>query len=214
MHVSIPNILRTAGRYAASHPRVLGDIARHAFNRRLAIPLDAIRWATTLVRGSSAPKDITVIAQPPALGLGATASVMGTEVRVDAAIIVDAIDATNDHVKVTLRVRDLRASVLNNLNGNLAKLFKSGALNLSKPASLLNFVPKRPAAILEAKDDRFVIDLMKFDKLAQNPHFLKALAAVTPVLSIGEIRTEGDLLVIGLRTSPGRIRETFQALRG
>lgn len=212
--LKVSQILMSLGRYAASHPRMFGEIARHALNRRLAIPLDLVRWAATLIpSGDKAPKDVTVIAQPPALGLGATANLMGTELRVDAALLVDAIDATREAVKVTFRVKDLRASVLNNLQGNLAKLLASGALNLSKPASLLNFVPKRPPAILEAKEDRFVIDLLKFPQLAANPGFQKALATMTPILAIGDIHTEGDLLVIGLKANPRGIRESIQAFR-
>lgn len=215
MSLNVPQLLKSLGRYAATHPRLFGEIARHAFNRRLAIPLDLVRWGVTLIPPSgSAPKDVTVIAQPPALGLGATANLMGTELRVDAALIIDAIDATTEAVKVTLRVKDLRASVLNNLQGNLAKLLASGALNLGKPASMLNFVPKRPPAILEAKEDRFVIDLLKFPQLANNPAFQKALRAVTPILSIGDIRTEGDLLLIGLRATPRGFKESIAALRG
>jgi hypothetical protein len=213
-HLNVMNLVKSASRYAASHPRLVGDIARHALNRRLAIPLDLVRWAVTLIpAGDKAPKDVTVIPQPPALGLGATANIMGTELRVDAALVIDAIDATTESVKVTLRIKDLRASVLNNLQGNLAKLLASGALNLSKPASLLNFVPKRPPAILEAKEDRFVIDLLKFPQLAANPAFQKALRTVTPVLAIGDIRTEGDLLVIGLRANPRGLRESIAGLR-
>jgi len=212
--LKVSQILKSLGRYAASHPRLFGEIARHALNRRLAVPLDLVRWAVTLAPGGDkAPKDITVIAQPPALGLGATANIMGTEMRVDAALLIDAIDATTAAVKVTFRVRDLRASVLNNLQGNLAKLLASGALNLSKPASLLNFVPKRPPAILEAKEDRFVIDLLKFPQLAANPSFQKALRTMTPILAIGDIHTEGDLLVIGLKATPRGLRESFQAFR-
>src|SRR5690349_14858367 len=95
--LKIADILRSLGRYAASHPRLFGEIARHALSRRLAIPLDLVRWAATLApSGDKAPKDITVIAQPPALGLGATANLMGTEMRVDAALLIDAIDATTD----------------------------------------------------------------------------------------------------------------------
>jgi hypothetical protein len=214
MQLNVPQLIKSLGRYAASHPRLVGEIARHAFNRRLAIPLDLVRWGATLIpSGDKSPKDVTVIAQSPALGLGATANIMGTELRVDAALLIDAIDATNEAVKVTFRVRDLRASVLNNLQGNLAKLLASGALNLSKPASLLNFVPKRPPAILEAKEDRFVIDLLRFPQLAENPAFQKALRAVTPILAIGDIRTEGDLLLIGLRANPRGLKESLQALR-
>jgi hypothetical protein len=214
--LKVSQILRSLGRYAASHPRLFGEIARHALSRRLAVPLDLVRWAATLVpNGDKAPKDITVIAQPPALGLGATANLMGTELRVDAALLIDAIDATRDAVKVTFRVKDLRASVLNNLQGNLAKLLASGALNLGKPASLLNFLgPKRPPAILEAKDGLFVIDLLKVPKLAQNPRFQRALAGVTPILAIGDIYTEGDLLVIGLKANPRGLRESIAGFRG
>jgi len=214
MQAMIFNVLKSAGRYAAANPRLLGEIAKNALHGRLTVPLDLLRWATTLLpAGDSTPSDMTVVAQPPALGLGATANVMGTQIRVDAALIIDGLDTNSDQFKVTVRVRDLRASVLNNLDGNLAKLLKSGALNLSKPASLLGFVPKKPAAILEAKDDRFVIDLLKFDQISENPAIRKALAALTPILSIGEIRTEGDNLLIGLRASPRGFRETLVALR-
>ncbi len=215
MQGTIFNVLKSAGRYAAANPRLLGEIARNALHGRLTVPLDLLRWATTLLPpGGSTPSDMTVVAQPPALGLGATANLMGTQLRVDAALLIDALDTSTDAFKVTLRVRDLRASVLNNLDGNLAKLLKSGALNLSKPASLLNFVPKKPPAILEAKEDRFVVDLLKFDQVANNPTIRKVLATLTPILSIGEIRTEGDNLIIGLRASPRGFRDTLAAIRG
>jgi len=208
---SIGTMLKSAGKYTASHPRVLGDILRHAIGGRLAIPLDALRWATTLVPEKQA-KDLTVLAQPPAVGVGATLNLMGTELRVDGALTFETIEASNETVKISFRVGDLRASVLNNLQGNLAKLLASGVINLKKPASLLNFVPKKPPALVEAKDDRFVIDLIKIPNLAQNPRFQKALAAVTPVLQIAQIRTEDDLLVIGLSVSPSRIIEAVKAL--
>lgn len=215
MQAMIFNVLKSAGRYAAANPRLLGEIAKNALHGRLTVPLDLLRWATTLLpRGGSTPTDMTVVAQPPALGLGATANLMGTQLRVDAALLIDALDTSAEAFKVTVRVRDLRASVLNNLDGNLAKLLKSGALNLSKPASLLNFVPKKPPAILEAKEDRFVIDLLKFDEIAGNPTIRKVLATLTPILAIGEIRTEGDNLIIGLRASPRGFRDSLAALRG
>lgn len=210
---SIGTLIKSAGKYTASHPRLLGDIARHAFGGRLAIPLDLLRWGSTLVPDNQA-KDLTVLAQPPALGVGATLNLMGTELRVDGAITFEQIDATTDSLRVSFKVGDLRASVLNNLQGNLAKLLASGVINLKKPASLLNFVPKKPPFLVEAKDDRFVLELMKVPKLAQNPRIQKALAAVTPVLQIAQIRTEDDLLVIGLNIQPRRIFEAVQALFG
>jgi len=208
---SIGTLLKSAGKYTASHPRILGDILRHALGGRLAIPLDALRWAASLVPEKQA-KDLTVLAQPPAVGVGATVDLMGTELRVDAAVTFETIDASTDAVRIAFKVGDLRASVLNNLQGNLAKLLASGVINLKKPASLLNFVPKKPPALVEAKDDHFVIDLIKIPKLAQNPRFQKALAAVTPVLSIAQIKTEDDLLIIGIQAAPRRIVEAVRAL--
>lgn len=209
----IGTLIKSAGKYTASHPRLLGDIARHAFGGRLAIPLDILRWAASKVPDKQA-KDLTVLAQPPALGVGATANLMGTELRIDAAIYFESIEASNDSLKVTFTVGDLRASVLNNLQGNLAKMLASGVLNLKKPAQMLNMVGKKPPFIIEAKDDRFVVEVMKIGKLAQNPRVQKLLAAVTPVVKIVEVRTEDDLLVIGLNLSPSRILEAFSALRG
>ncbi|MFT7583026.1 MAG: hypothetical protein ACI9MR_004712, partial [Myxococcota bacterium] len=66
MAISIPNILKSAGRYSAAHPKVLGQIARAAFQRRLAIPLDSLRWLVReLPQNKSAPKDITLVSQDP-----------------------------------------------------------------------------------------------------------------------------------------------------
>ena len=215
MGISIQQTLKSAGRYAASNPRVLGQIARFAFQRQLAIPLDSLRWlVANMPLGKKAPTDITITGIEPAIGLGATADVMGTSVRIDAAVHIDKIDAAVDDLVVTLRLNDLRASVLNNLDGNLAKLLKSGVLKLGKPASLLSMIPKKPKFIVDAKDDRFVLDLMKIDAVRNNPTIQKALRTLTPVLTIGRIRTEGDLLLIGLTPHPAGIRQAFAGFRG
>ncbi|MCB9733895.1 MAG: hypothetical protein H6745_14950 [Deltaproteobacteria bacterium] len=215
MSISITNVVKSAGRYVTRHPRVLGEIARYALQRRLAIPLDSLRWLiANLPMGSSAPRDIVLSAAPPALGVGFTIDAMGTGVRVDANIFIDHLHAAPGELQVTLRLKDLRATVLNNLDGNLAKLLKSGALNLAKPASLLAMLgKKKPAMIVEAKDDMFVLDLMQVPALAENPTVQKTLGAVTPVLSVSDVRTEQDNLVISLKTRPSGIRESIANIR-
>jgi len=137
---------------------------------------------------------------------------------VDRAVNENAIKALyQEQLKLSKQSEEIHARqilVANQADGDaVKKLLASGALNLSKPASLLNFVPKRPPAILEAKEDRFVIDLLKFPQLAANPSFQKALRTMTPILAIGDIHTEGDLLVIGLKATPRGLRESFQAFR-
>lgn len=214
MSISIPNVVKSAGRYVTRHPKVLGEIARYALQRRLAIPLDTLRWFAEQQSGGKGPRDVVVSAQSPALGIGATADAMGTQVRVDANIHIDHLHAAPGELTVTLRVKDLKASVLNNLDGNLAKLLKSGVLNLSKPASLLSMLgKKKPAAIVDAKDDLFVVDLMQVKAIARNPTVQKVIAALSPVLQVADVRTEGDHLVIGLKARPSGIRESFAAFR-
>jgi len=215
MAISIPTVVKSAGRYVTRNPRVLGEIARFAFQRRLAIPLDSLRWLVSqLPSKKAAPRDIVISAQPPALGIGLTVDAMGTEVRVDANIRVDHLHAAPGELQVTVRVQDLRATVLNNLDGNLAKLLKSGALNLAKPASLLMMLgKKKPSMIVDAKDDMFVLDLMQVPKLASNPGVQKALSTLTPVLAVADVRTEGDHLVLALKTRPRGFRESLANLR-
>lgn len=209
----IPNVVKSAGRYVTRHPRVVGEIARYALQRRLAIPLDSLRYFANQP-GGTGPKDIVLSAQVPALGVGATLDAMGTMVRVDANVYVDHVHAGPGELRVTIRVKDLKASVLNNLDGNLAKLLKSGVLNLAKPASLLSMMGgKKPALIVEAKDDMFVLDLMQVKSLARDSRLQKALATLTPVLAVSDVRTEGDHLVLALKASPKGFREALAALR-
>lgn len=214
MAISVPNMLKSAGVYLSRHPRVLGEIARYALQRRLAIPLDSLRWLVEqMPAGKSAPQDIVLTAQPPAIGLGATLDLMGTRLRVDAAIHVVHIHATPQELQVTIRVKDLRASVLNNLDGNLAKLLKSGVIDLSKPANTLKMIGNKPKLIADAKDDMFVLDLMQLANVRDNPMIGKVLAGLTPILSVAEVHTAGDTLAIGLRARPSGLKESFANLR-
>ncbi|PKN54223.1 MAG: hypothetical protein CVU56_27780 [Deltaproteobacteria bacterium HGW-Deltaproteobacteria-14] len=192
---------------------MVGEIARYALQRRLAIPLDSLRYFANQP-GGTGPKDIVLSAKSPALGVGATLDAMGTMVRVDANVYVDHVHAGPGELRVTIRVKDLKASVLNNLDGNLAKLLKSGVLNLAKPASLLSMMGgKKPALIVEAKDDMFVLDLMQVKSLARDSRLQKALATLSPVLAVSDVRTEGDTLLLALKASPKGFREALAAIR-
>ena len=60
----------------------------------------------------------------------------------------------------------------------------------------------KPPMIISAHGDLFVLDLLKLPKLAKNPLARRIVAAMSEVLSVKELATEGDLLVLGLGTSP------------
>ena len=90
---------------------------------------------------------------------------------------------------------------------------KSGALDLSKPGNLVKFIPKRPAAIVEAHDDRIVIDLMKIPQIGNNPRVRRALSIITPLVGIRAIETDGDHLYVALRATPAGLGQAIAALR-
>ena len=94
-----------------------------------------------------------------------------------------------------------------------ALLLKSGALDLSKPGNLANFMPKRPPALVEAKDDRLVLDLMKVPKIAENPKVKTVLGVVTPVLVIRDIVVANDHIQIAWRPRIAGLAEALSALR-
>jgi hypothetical protein len=79
----------------------------------------------------------------------------------------------------------------------------------------MGYLPMKPAIILSAQGDLFVLDLLKLPKLAKNPMARRTVAALSEVMAVRELCTEDDLLVLGLRAIPlgfmaavGHLRET------
>ena len=104
-------------------------------------------------------------------------------------------------IRVATRVSEMSLKVLDGFQTPVAALVQSGALDLSKPGNLVAFIPKRPAAIVDAKDDRIVIDALRVPSLAANPKVKKALAIATPVLGVRAIRSKDDHLDVHLKAT-------------
>lgn len=207
-------ILEAAFGYVRRNPEEIVHAARNATSLRFGVPLAALRWAVLqLPAGKRMPTDVEIGTAPPAMRLGATLDAMGTPVRATASVRVEDINTTHDSVRVGLRVRDLKLEVIGDSASPVATLIRSGALDLSKPGNVVKYLPKKPEFIIEADDDRIVIDLLKAPKLAQNPVFRRILEAVTPVLHVGAVETENDHLYIRLRATPSGLPQLVQALR-
>ncbi len=71
-------------------------------------------------------------------------------------------------MRIGIKLSDVKLALLGDSNAPVATLIKSGALDLSKPGNLVKFLPKRPPAIVEADEDRIVVDLMKVPAIASN----------------------------------------------
>ncbi len=194
---------RSASRFVARNPFTMMKMARHALGLRMAIPLDALRWfVENTPPGKSAPQDVTINADPPAITMGASLELMGTPVRATASLRVDELRIHPDELRLQLHLSNVSLKLLADSATPVAGLIKSGALDLSKPGNLANFMPKKPAVLIEAHDDVIVLDLMKNPKIAGNFRLRKVLQRLTPVVNIAVLRTEGDFLIIGLRATP------------
>lgn len=185
--------------YLLANPVFLVRAAVNAARLRLGIPLDALRWLIArLAQGPKVPKDIELRPIAPGLHVAGSLNMMGTPLRVSATLHFDSARATSDQVLLGVRVRDL--AVKAPAESPVTQMV--GALDLSKPGNLMMFLPRRPAALVEARDDLFVFDLLKVGKFASNTRLRRGLLALSEILVVRDLSVEDELLVLSLRALP------------
>ncbi len=199
MLIDPKDALRTAARYLQHHPDVLRKVASNARDYKITVPLDALRYVARKAEGKkNAPRELTIEATPPGLTVAGLVNVMGTALKFSATVRVDDINVTESELRFQVKLNGVKLGVEGDGSSPVAALIKSGVLDLSKPGNIARYMPNRPASIVEAEDDRVVVDLMRDDKLTRNPKFARAMSLVTPVLGVRKIGTEGDALVVEL----------------
>ena len=209
----VRDFLSAATNYIRRNPDEIVRATLNAGRLRFGVPIAALRWLAGQAKGKKAPKDIELGAVPPALRLTATVDAMGTQLRAGANVHIDEIEITPETIRIGMRVAEVKLKVLDDSETPVATLVKSGALDLSKPGNLVKFIPKRPKAIVDAHDDRIVIDLMHIPAIGENKRLRRALQIVSPLVGIRAIETEGDHVFIALRATPAGLREAIVALR-
>jgi hypothetical protein len=209
-------IARAAIGYVRKNPEELVRAAVNAATLRFGLPIAALRWAAEQAgTGKKMPKDIELEAVPPALRCAATIDAMGTPVRAVGSVKIDEVRIEEGAFVLGVRVRDLKLTVLDDsVASPVAMLIKSGALDLSKPGNIVNYLPKKPEAILEASGDRIVVDLLKIPQLAKNPRFRMALKALSPVLGVHAVETEADHIYLRLNPKPRGLLAAARSFRG
>jgi hypothetical protein len=207
-------LLRTAGNYLRAHPEEIWRAVKGAAGLRFGLPMDALRYLVQeFATGEKAPKDVVIEAAPPGIRASLTVTAMGTPLRVSLIVYVEEIDVTMESMRFVLRLENLTLKVLGDANTPIAGFIKSGALDLSKPANLVNIMPKKPAALVDAKDDLVTIDLMKVPKIADNPKVRRALPVLLPVVGLSAIQTKDDHLDLHLKVKVGGVPEAIAAAR-
>jgi len=207
-------ILSAATDYLKTHPEEILRAARGALGLRVGVPLDALRYfARELTGGTKLPRDIEIDSAPPGLRIAMTVEAAGSTLRVSQILYVEEVNVASDEIRVALRVAELSLKVLEGFQTPVAALVQSGALDLSKPGNLIAFLPKKPALIVDSKDDRIVLDVMKVAKVAGNPKVRRALAITTPVLGVRGIRSKDDHLDVYLKASLSGLPVALSAAR-
>jgi hypothetical protein len=207
-------LLRVAGNYLKAHPEEIWRAMKGAAGLRFGVPMDTLRYLVReFATGEKAPKEVVIEAAPPGIRAALTVSAMGTPLRVSLIVYVEEVDIRTDTLRFVLRLSDLSLKVLGEANTPIAGFIKSGALDLSKPANLVNIMPKKPAALVDAKDDLITLDLMKVPKIAENPKLRRALPIVLPAVSLSAIQTKDDHLDLHLKFRAAGVPEAFAAAR-
>jgi hypothetical protein len=208
-------MVAAAAGYLRHHPEELVRVVRGVAALRVGVPLAALRWLLARSQGSAdGPRDVRIRALPPGLRLSATVTLMGNETRVSATVHVTQVNLDSEQLRVELRLADVFLRILKEVpDSAVATLVKSGALDLSKPGNLAAYMPRRPAVLVEASDDRLVLDLKKHSKLSSSTTLLRALAVVTPVLTVQGIRTDAEHVDVLLQVFPEGFGQAWGAIR-
>ena len=212
MEVPIRDAVTSASRYVVQNPGMIARMLAHAIAFRLPVPIDAIRWAAAAAQGSDDTSPVIIDAAPPGLQVQGTLAIMGNNMRASAIINITEIQLAPDVFKVTIVVTDL-ALEAEDSTSPLAQLLKSGALDLTKPAGLLKFMGKQPRVIADAHIDTFQLDLLQIPAISHSENIQRALNAFTPLVTVSEIFSQDDLLLVAFQANPGGLPHTLTAVR-
>ncbi len=207
-------IAGAVGGYLKDHPEELWRLLRNALALRFGVPLAALRWLAVKGAGKKAPKDVEIQAVPPGVRVAASLDLMGTPVRASAVVYVERVRINATEMCFELRLAQVSLKVTDESSTTpIAALLKSGALDLSKPGNLAAYMPKRPPILIDAREDRIVIDLMKHPKFASNQNAQRLARLLAPLVTVSGIASESEHLDVALRPFPDGVAEVIARVR-
>jgi hypothetical protein len=181
---------------------------------RFGVPLAALRWLAVKGAGKKAPKDVELEAVPPGVRVAASLDLMGTPVRASAVVYIERVRANATELCLEIRLAQVSLKVTDPTSATpIAALLKSGALDLSKPGNLAAYIPNRPPILVDAKDDRIVIDLMRHPKFAKNEAAQRLVRVLAPLVTVSGIESEAQHLDVALRPFPDGVAEVITRVR-
>ncbi len=200
--VSRREIVEAATQYLRRNPQEIARAFRSALGLRVGIPMPALRWFAEQATKSGKVSDVELESVPPGARVAATVDLMKTAVRASGVLFIERIRITNEEIRIELRVEQLALKLIDSEAVTpVAALIKSGALDLSKPGTLARNL-SLPPFVLDARDNKFVLDLMRIPKVRDNENARKIIDVVTSLIGVYGVETETEHVDVHLRAFP------------
>jgi len=193
------------------------EVLRHVVRASaltFGVPIASLQWLASRLPQARAVSEIAVESAPPGLRFRCVATVMATSVRVSAVVSIRDVAVSPDALRVTFRLSDVTLEIVGAAAGSpVAALIQSGVLDLSKPGKIANFIPNRPAFIVEADDDRIVVDIMQVPKVAANSRARTLLSLLAPVVGVRSVESDSAYVWVAFRARLAGLKEVAARLR-
>lgn len=199
--------------YLRMHPEELGRAVRSALGLRFGVPIAALRWLGQQAERSGKIEDFHIDSVPPGIRLAGNIDVMNTPLRAGAVIFVERVVFNDEELTVALRLEDVMLKLNGESDSPIAALIKSGALDLSNPGTLVNFMPGRSPVLAEANGNRIVLDLMRDPKIGNNPLVRRAVSLLTSFVTLHGVETDTKHIDIAFRALPTGLGGAAQSVR-
>jgi hypothetical protein len=175
--------------------------------------LAALRWLGQQAERSGKVEDLQIDSVPPGLRLGGNVDLMNTPIRAGAIIFVERVVFNDEELTVALRLEDVQLKLNGDSDTPIAALIKSGALDLSNPGTLVNFMPNRSPVLAEANGNRIVLDLMRDPNIGKNPLVRRAVSLLTSFVTLHGVETDTKHIDIAFRALPSGLGGAVKSVR-
>ena len=199
--------------YLRTHPEEIGRAVRSALGLRFGVPLAALRWLGQQAERSGKVENFQIDSVPPGLRLSGDVDLMNTPIRAGAVIFVERVVFNDEELTVALRLEEVSLKLNGESESPIAALIKSGALDLSNPGTLVNFMPNRSPVLAEANGNRIVLDLMRDPNIGKNPLVRRAVSLLTSFVTLHGIETDKKHLDVAFRALPTGLGGAVRSVR-
>jgi hypothetical protein len=206
-------LLRAITGYLRRNPREVTRMMRSLIGLRLGVPIDAVRWFGERASNSGKAEDVEIDSVPPGIRVAATIDLMKTTVRASSVVYIERMVVNGEQMRVEVRLEKVALQLVEDSDSPVAMLIKSGALDLSRPGNLVRHLPDKPPFLIEAVDNRIVLDLMKHPKIGGRAAVRNAISVVTSFVTVHGVETDDRHLDVSLRALPDGVFHAAREVR-